>query len=72
VNDFVFIIMANESCEGGYIHSIHTTKQLALTELKELAKHYNKEIIKEQFQVGVTVYDIEEYEVFKEKEGVEK
>jgi len=73
MSDFVFVIMGSEDNEGSYIQCICKTKQLALKELKKIAKQYNTKISKEQVRVGITTFDIEEYKVLKElEEGKEK
>lgn len=63
MSDFVWVIMADESCEGGIIHEIYATKELALKELNKLAKQYSKNIYDNCFMVGTTTYSVNEYEV---------
>ena len=65
MSDFVWVIMADESCEGGIIHEIYASKELALKELNKLAKKYRKRIYDDCFMVGTTTYSINEYEVRK-------
>ena len=63
MSSFVWVIMADESCEGGIIHEIYATKELALKELNKLSKEYKKPIYDNYFTVGTTTYSVDEYEV---------
>jgi hypothetical protein len=66
MNDFVWVIIADESCKGGIIHEIYASKELALKELNKLAKKYRKPIYDNYFMVGTTTYSVDEYEVRQE------
>lgn len=63
MNDFVWVLLEEEDCEGGIIHEIYATKELAYKELVNLANKNNQQVFNDCFKVGVTTYSIEEYEV---------